>query len=95
MPTSLYTRRLQIRHPHELEAGDLVDVSDTLDPQWATVEYTTEHGGDPDLELTTDPCDGGCIAVIVFEADDCLYPMHVQDADEVYARFLADTTFTA
>ena len=94
MTSALYTRRVHIRHPYDLEAGDLVDVSPTLDPQWATVETLAEHDGDPDLDDSTDPCTGDCIAVIVFELDDHLYPLHVQDHDEVHARFLADTTFT-
>ena len=85
---SHYSRRTYIHHPCDLERGDLVDVSATLLPCWATVDRV---GTCADDSAGDGECDDGCDAVIFFvDPDD--FPWHVGDGDEIYARLAADAT---
>lgn len=60
---------------HYLRPGDLVDVSEDLEPEWATVTgFTT------DCPTSTWP---PCVGVILFADAD---PWHLRDDEEVTAR---------
>jgi len=83
-----YSRRTYIHHHAELQPGDLVDVSVTLDPYWATVDHLGECADDEDGD---ERCDGDCLGVIFF-VDELDAPYHVLDSDEVYARLRAEAT---
>jgi hypothetical protein len=84
-----YSRSIYIEHAADLQAGDLVDISTTFDPRWATVELVgicaDDRAGNVD-------CDGNCRAVIFFVRGEGVPPWHVGDSDEIYARLPADAT---
>lgn len=85
--TTTYSRRV-FTDPSQLRPGDLVDVSSTRDPSWAAVALVgicADDLGD-DVE-----CDGDCLDVIYFDDSD-MPAWHVTEADEIYARLLADAT---
>lgn len=87
MPESLplaaqHSRPMRIDgNEHHLKPGDLVDVSDELEPKWMTVAgFTYDCQGD-------DYCDGSCEGVILFDDAD---PWHLRDDDQVEARIQVD-----
>lgn len=81
-----YSRPTYIHYASELQRGDLVDVSTTLTPYWATVERVGTCADDTDAD-----CDGACMAVLFFlDPDDGTY--HVGEADDLYARLTAQDT---
>lgn len=66
---------------HYLKAGDLVDVSEELEPVWATVAgFTIDCPGGIDASGW---CDGDCDGVILFADAE---PWHLPDSTEVTAR---------
>ncbi len=83
-----YSRRMQIGFASELQRGDLVDMSTTMDPSWVPVARIGACADDADADdYCGDP--EGCEAVIFFDDPDC--PLwHVTEADEIHARLLAD-----
>lgn len=90
---TLYTRPLPVGSSNlafHLQAGDLVDNSGDLTPEWCVVDHVgAEHAEDTGNEDRKDDnyCDGDCFAVIYFDADECVYPLHVREGDDVDARF--------
>lgn len=88
--TTRYTRRIRIdAHFYELEPGDQVDIAQDLGEQWATIARVGTHADDRDVEDAPVEwyCEDGCAAVLFFTDDDYAHPWHIQDSDEIYARF--------
>jgi hypothetical protein len=84
-----YSRRICIEHTCDLQPGDLVDISTTLDPCWASVELVGVCADDRDEDVD---CDGNCEAVIFFANSEELDAPSWHVSGEIYARLLADAT---